>query len=151
MKTKLKRCSKCKKRKPLSMFSKNKRNKDGFRFQCKECAKEYRRTHKAELTKHEAKHRKTLVGYLCSRFTYIKQRCNNPNQTSYKNYGGRGIKCLFISSDEFIDYVINKLQVNPFGLAIDRIDNNGHYEPGNIRFVTIAENNKNRKKRYIKP
>ena len=41
-------------------------------------------------------------------------------------------------------YVIDELRVDPRGLQIDRIDNDGHYEKGNIRFVTCVENNNNR-------
>ena len=75
----------------------------------------------------------------------MKERCSNPKRKAYERYGGRGIKCLFNSPDEFINYVINELQIDPRGLQIDRINNNGHYEPGNIRFVTSKINNNNRR------
>lgn len=81
------------------------------------------------------------------RFVGIKQRCNNPKYKGYKNYGGRGIRCLFKSSDEFVNYIINELQIDPRKLTIDRIDNDGNYERGNIRFVTQTENLKNRRKK----
>jgi len=89
-----------------------------------------------------AKFRKTLKGCLFSRYNAIRQRCNNPKCLGYRWYGGRGIKLCF-TFNEFLDYVINKLQINPKGLEIDRIDNNGNYELKNIRFVTHAENMKN--------
>ena len=75
----------------------------------------------------------------------MRQRCNNPDQKAYKNYGGRGIKVCFGSADEFVDCVINELQIDPRGLQIDRIDNDGNYERGNIRFVTRRENNENKR------
>lgn len=74
----------------------------------------------------------------------MKQRCTSPAYKNYKNYGGRGIKVCFKSANEFVDYVINILQVDPRGLQVDRIDNNGNYEPGNIRFVTHLENQHNK-------
>lgn len=93
---------------------------------------------------YQKKYRKTIKGHLIYCFHNIIARCNNSKHKSYKNYGGRGIKCLFKSFDEFIDYVVNELQVDPRGLTIDRIDNDGYYERGNIRFITQAENNRNR-------
>ena len=78
-------------------------------------------------------------------FVGIKQRCNNPNHKAYKYYGGRGIQNKFKSLDEFRNYIINELQIDPRKLTIDRINNNGNYEKENIRFVTQAENNKNKR------
>jgi hypothetical protein len=89
-------------------------------------------------------YKKTIKGFLISVWNHMTSRCNNPNDISYKNYGGRRIRCLFESCGEFTDYIVNKLKVDPRGLQIDRINNNGNYEPGNIRFVTHAENQKNK-------
>lgn len=75
----------------------------------------------------------------------MKSRCYNPNEPSYKNYGGRGIKMC----DEWMDFVpFMKWALNNGyreGLEIDRIDNNGNYEPGNCRFVTRSENQLNKR------
>ncbi len=136
-----------------------------MQYHCKNCLKKYRQTHKAEIFEcnrnhrqthkieryeHQKKRRKTIVGHLCHCFHQMKYRCANSKCECYKWYGGRGIKCLFKTSQEFIDYVINELKIDPRGLTIDRIDNGGNYEKGNIRFVTQAENNKNRERRYGK-
>lgn len=86
----------------------------------------------------------TINGHLRRTFNSMKRRCNNPNIHNYSRYGGRGIRNKFKSADEFVDYVINELRVDPRGLQIDRIDNNGHYEKGNIRFVTAEVNTNNR-------
>ena len=130
----IKQCIKCKEQKSLFEFSKERRVKSGFKPICKKCRNAYNR-----------EYRKTIKGCLKSRFRNIKERCNNPKRKAYERYGGRGIKCLFNSPDEFINYVINELQIDPRNLQIDRIDNDGHYEPGNIRFVTSKINNNNRK------
>ena len=68
---------------------------------------------------------------------------------SYKNYGGRGIKVKFACFEDFFDYVVNELRADPRGLTIDRIDNDGDYERGNIRFVSQVENLQNRRKRKV--
>jgi hypothetical protein len=85
----------------------------------------------------------TLRGLLQSRFHNMKARCNNPQYPSYKYYGGRGIKLLFSSCEELYDYVVNTLGIDTYEilkpLQIHRIDNNGHYEPNNIQFLTSAE------------
>lgn len=77
----------------------------------------------------------------------MNQRCNNQNSPRYKDYGGRDIRLKF-TPNGFIDYVTNVLKIDPRGLTIDHIDNNGHYEKGNIRFVTNRENLQNKRKKY---
>ena len=70
------------------------------------------------------------------------QRCNNPNSRGYKHYGGRGIKVLYKSFKEFIQ------DVGPRSTSkhtIDRIDNDGDYAPGNCKWSTYKEQNKNRR------
>jgi len=167
----MKTCTKCGNEYPATMeyFSTHKQTKDKLQSWCRKCVgkiqkdyqrhnrkrinevkRKYRRQHLEKIIKQEKKYRQSLNGRLRSRFYNIKQRCNNSEHQSYKNYGGRGIKCLFKSANEFVDYVKSNLgikninQIN--GLAIDRIDNDGNYEPGNIRFVTYSENLKNKRK-----
>lgn len=77
----------------------------------------------------------------------IKLRCTDPNQDSYPDYGGRGISVFAVWSEKyesFRDYALAH-GYQP-GLQIDRYPNvDGNYEPGNIRFVTCKENNRNRR------
>lgn len=86
-----------------------------------------------------AKYCATTKGHLRRIYATMKQRCENPNNNSYPNYGGRGIEVRF-TSDEFVDYVMHVLRQDPRGLTIDRIDSDGHYEPGNIWFCVAAKN-----------
>lgn len=86
--------------------------------------------------KYNCEYRKTIRGHLVLMFHKIKDRCKNPIHRAFKWYGGRGIKCLFKSSGEFVDYVINVMHIDPRKLEVHRIDNNGHYKPGNIEFLT---------------
>lgn len=150
MELKIKVCTKCFKDKPLSEFYKVSGGKYNVCSRCKECMKSYARKYKQEhpikINGYRRKYRKTLKGCLRERFSQMEKRCNNSNHPAYKNYGGRGIKCLFKNANEFINYVINRLKIDPRELQIDRINNDGNYEPGNIRFVTRVENLKNRRK-----
>ena len=74
-----------------------------------------------------------------------KSRCNNPNSGRYYTHGGRGIKFLFNSFDEFFAAVGPR----PDGMTLDRIDNDGHYEAGNLRWATPSQQVSNRR-RYKK-
>jgi hypothetical protein len=68
-------------------------------------------------------------------FKSAKARCTNPNSSSWKNYGARGIEFRFTSFETFFA----ELGPRPKGLTLDRINNDGHYEPGNVRWATRSE------------
>lgn len=81
-----------------------------------------------------------------------KQRCTNPNDRSYVNYGGRGVEFRFDSIEQAADWIIENIGYRPSKEhSIDRIDVNGHYEPGNLRWATHIEqaNNKRAYKRGV--
>ena len=76
-------------------------------------------------------------------WTQMIQRCENKNNKSFKNYGGRGISVCerWKSFDSF--YGDNAAQYNE-GLTIDRINNNGDYSRENCRWISNKENCRNR-------
>ena len=83
--------------------------------------------------------------WLDRRLTAAKQRCENPNDKCYRNYGARGIRFMFPSVTDAGLYLIKEYGLPSRALEIDRIDNNGHYAEGNIRFVTHVKNNRNKR------
>lgn len=83
---------------------------------------------------------------LYNRWNEMRQRCNNSKDTSFPNYGARGI-CVCLEWDgnfqNFHDWAMN----NGFSpdLQIDRIDTDGNYEPANCRWISCQRNGRNKR------
>jgi len=71
-----------------------------------------------------------------------KRRCEDQTSDCYKYYGGRGIQFRFTSFKQFIRSVGPKPSPE---LSLDRINNDGHYEPGNVRWATREQQLENRR------
>jgi hypothetical protein len=71
----------------------------------------------------------------------MKQRCVNPNKQHYEHYGGRGITVCDEWREDFQTFY-DWAMANGYSddLTIDRIDNDGDYEPSNCQWITQAEN-----------
>ena len=81
-------------------------------------------------------------------WTGMKTRCTNSNESSYKNYGGRGIAVCdeWQEFEPFMEWALTNGYKH--GLEIDREDNDGDYTPENCRFVTSAMNARNKRNNH---
>lgn len=88
-------------------------------------------------------------------WSHILYRCNNPKDKRYSQYGGRGIKCLWKSFEEFRDdmYESYLKHLKKFGggqqTTIDRINVNGNYCKGNCRWATNKEQCRNTRTNHL--
>lgn len=75
----------------------------------------------------------------------MKQRCNNPNNVAYNNYGGRGIKVCKGWNESFSVF-LKDMGLRPSKRhSIDRINVNGDYKPSNCRWTTRREQCRNQR------
>lgn len=78
------------------------------------------------------------------RWFSMVRRCTRPTDPDWKNYGGRGITVC----PEWLDFEIYYADIGDCpapGLTLDRIDNDGNYEAGNMRWATRKEQRANRR------
>ncbi len=131
----MKKCSKCKEKKPISEFNRDKYNEDNLTIFCKKCrAIGYK--------KYWIKKKKKFNG-LYTVWKDMKSRCYNLNNAKYKCYGGRGIAICKEWRNSFQTFYNWAKDEHRRWLTIDRRNNNGNYTPENCRFVTKAENTRN--------
>lgn len=78
----------------------------------------------------------------------MKNRATNRNDPHWKWYGGRGIKVCKAWLNSF-DAFLADMGECPEGLTLERIDNNGNYEPGNCKWATQKEQTRNQRRSRI--
>jgi len=81
-------------------------------------------------------------------FSGLRARCLNEKNKGYPNYGGRGIKLYepWINNFKlFEEYILTNLGPKPDDTHLDRINNSGNYEPGNLKWSTFKENSRNKR------
>ena len=77
-------------------------------------------------------------------FYSARSRCQNIKARDYPDYGGRGILFKFLDMSQWLAYLGSRPSSEH---SVDRIDNDGHYEPGNVRWATQAQQCANQRKR----
>ena len=88
-----------------------------------------------------------VKGWTAEYRSYVaaKARCLNPNVKSYSEYGGRGIRFLFNSFEEWFEELGAKPEPKRL-YSVDRYpDNDGHYQKGNVRWATMIQQRNNRR------
>lgn len=80
---------------------------------------------------------------------HMHDRCDNTNDTRFKDYGGRGITVCREWDDfsSFMQWAMSHGYTDT--LTIDRIDTNGNYEPNNCRWITMAEQQSNKRNNHL--
>lgn len=144
MRTVSKRCSACERNLPRTAFSKHRLRKDGLESKCRKC--------KAAAGRRWYRHRQFQTNQLFSTYVGMKCRCHCRGHISFPNYGGRGIRVCaeWLASFEVFVVWCTTHGYRP-GLQLDRIDNDRGYSPDNCRFVTVAENMRNKRPRGNRP
>lgn len=74
-----------------------------------------------------------------------KARCSNPKATGYSNYGGRGITMCDRWKNSFSAF-LEDMGPRPTGCTLERVDNNGNYEPGNCAWIPKGNQSRNQRK-----
>jgi hypothetical protein len=104
----------------------------------------FKQGHRSRLHSNNLQHglaRKSGVAVEARAYYDAKKRCTNPKDNAWEDYGGRGIKFLFTSVAQFFA----ELGPRPEGMSLDRKDNDGNYEPGNVRWATRKEQSNNQR------
>ena len=76
-------------------------------------------------------------------FVVAKQRCTNPKSQRWSTHGARGIEFRFLSFEEFYAHIGKRPEGD---YSLERIDNDGHYEKGNVKWATRSEQQKNKRR-----
>jgi hypothetical protein len=121
-----------------------------YQSYCKRCDKEarnklYFKDRTRKIIKHNMKYSQEYRAW-----QNMKNRCYNKNTKEYKHYGGRGISVCPLWKKSFINFY-KDIGKKPYpNYTLDRINNDGNYEPSNCRWVSMSIQQRNQRKRENK-
>lgn len=96
----------------------------------------------------------TLIGRMRIKARCAISRCYSSRADKYEYYGGRGIRVhapWLADLQQFAEYLAALPGAEDASLRLDRKDVNGHYEPGNLQFVTRSESTRNQRHAQSRP
>jgi hypothetical protein len=129
----LKWCPDCKRARRRASFSPNASRPDGLQSTCRVCQR-------ARIRKASPRTRAWGSWY------HARARCTDPAHPFWGYYGERGITMCDRWRDDFEMFLVD-MGGRPEGLTLDRVNNDGNYEPGNCRWASPAEQTANRRPR----
>lgn len=111
------------------------------------CGCYYKETRGKTNLKHGCGVRGTTEYQTYSSWQHIKERCLNPNNKYYKNYGGRGITIC----EEWMNFenFLSDMGLATDGYSIDRIDNDGNYNKENCKWASFQEQMNNTRRSHF--
>jgi hypothetical protein len=151
-------CISCKQLLPFEEFGNASNNKNGKKGSCKECSRkrlkawcqknrDYYNRRQREYRERRRQEGNPVKGrYIQSIWWAMVSRCHNPKDKWFKDYGGRGIVVCDRWRNSSADFESDMGPRPTSKHSIDRIDNDGNYEPGNCRWATEFQQKRNTRK-----
>ena len=124
--------------------------RNGYKTSCG-CKKTMQRGPRPDVAKRNKENAKHAMSgnYTYSSWKAMKSRCYDKNDKDYPRWGGRGVTVCEAWRDSFVEFY-KDMGERPQGHSIDRIDNDGNYEPGNCRWaIPKTQSNNTRQNYYI--
>ena len=139
----MKTCTRCRGSLSPAAFGPCKRSADGLHSWCSACRAAAERARRAAKGAEINAKARTNRNVELEAWRGMKRRCYDPKRKDFVHYGARGIRVCERWLNSFDDFLADVGPRPGRGLSLDRIDVNGNYEPGNVRWATQTEQTRN--------